>query len=337
MARARGLGASGPAGPAPSSSRISSSAWPRHAAGSRRVLATDLDAVAHHPLDDRGHEHRDVGRSTGQPGDRVVTTRHEHPGGLGPLVALRDRFGVELAFVDVGDGEDDDRTMASLATRCEHRRGRSRSLSHVLWTTGAVLPIARIGAARAGARSRHHRSTRPRRSGRCRSVPTSSASTTMPCPPRSGCWDRRASARCGPRRRAASACRQQVGWFSFEPVLEGRRRGLAAERPAVRGDELPQAVGDRLRPEPRLALDVRSGCPGRSSGAGAWRGVGVRSAGPPCRASDADAAATGWRRSSPSGSRAGRRSGVRGAERPHLRDHPDGAGASTRSGSASAS
>ena len=39
-------------------------------------------------------------------GDRVVTTNHEHPGVLGPLQALRDRHGVEVEFVDIGDGGD---------------------------------------------------------------------------------------------------------------------------------------------------------------------------------------------------------------------------------------
>jgi hypothetical protein len=37
------------------------------------------------------------------PGDRVLTTNHEHPGVLGPLQALHDRLGVEVEVVDVGD------------------------------------------------------------------------------------------------------------------------------------------------------------------------------------------------------------------------------------------
>ena len=78
-----------------------------------------------------------------RPGDRAVTTRHEHAGGLGPLYALRDRMGVELDFVDVGDGGDDERTLEAL-DRAISPRTRLVSLSHVLWTTGAVLPIAEI-------------------------------------------------------------------------------------------------------------------------------------------------------------------------------------------------
>lgn len=78
-----------------------------------------------------------------RPGDRVVTTSHEHPGGLGPLLALRERMGVELVAVDIGDGGDDDRTLAGFGAAVT---GRTRlvSTSHVSWRTGALLPVARI-------------------------------------------------------------------------------------------------------------------------------------------------------------------------------------------------
>jgi L-cysteine/cystine lyase len=79
-----------------------------------------------------------------QAGDRVLTTRHEHPGGLGPLVALRDRLGVELTLVDVGDGGDDERTVAAFAEALE-RPARAMLASHVTWTTGATLPVGRLG------------------------------------------------------------------------------------------------------------------------------------------------------------------------------------------------
>ena len=79
-----------------------------------------------------------------EPGDRVLTTRHEHPGGLGPLLALRERLGVEVEFVDLGDGGDDDRAVGAFAAALE-RPARAILASHVLWTTGAVLPIRRLG------------------------------------------------------------------------------------------------------------------------------------------------------------------------------------------------
>ena len=76
-------------------------------------------------------------------GGRVVTTAHEHQGGVGPLYALRDRNGVELVFVDAGDDGDDDRTLAAFEAAITPGT-RLVSISHVLWTTGAVVPVARI-------------------------------------------------------------------------------------------------------------------------------------------------------------------------------------------------
>ncbi len=76
-------------------------------------------------------------------GGRAVTTAHEHAGGVGPLYALRDRIGVEIAFVDAGDDGDDDRTLAAFDAAITPGT-RLVSISHVLWTTGAVMPVARI-------------------------------------------------------------------------------------------------------------------------------------------------------------------------------------------------
>ena len=76
-------------------------------------------------------------------GDRAVMTGHEHPAVVGPLATIRDRFGVELDVIDVGDGGDDERTLAALDAALTPRT-RLVALSQVLWTTGARLPIARI-------------------------------------------------------------------------------------------------------------------------------------------------------------------------------------------------
>lgn len=84
-----------------------------------------------------------VGALAWREGDRVVTTRHEHAGGLAPLLALRDRLGVEVEMVDIGDGGDDDRTVEAFA-RALDRPARALVASHALWTTGAVLPAARL-------------------------------------------------------------------------------------------------------------------------------------------------------------------------------------------------
>ena len=86
-----------------------------------------------------------IGSLPWRPGDRVLATAHEHPGGLGPLLALRDRLGVEVERVDIGDGGDPDRVVEAFEAALT-RPARAILASHVLWTTGAVLPVARLGA-----------------------------------------------------------------------------------------------------------------------------------------------------------------------------------------------
>ena len=77
------------------------------------------------------------------PGDRAVTTSLEHLGGLGPLYVVSDRFGVDLRIAEVGDGGDDERTLAALDEAITPGT-RLVTLSHVTWSTGAVMPVARI-------------------------------------------------------------------------------------------------------------------------------------------------------------------------------------------------
>jgi L-cysteine/cystine lyase len=76
-------------------------------------------------------------------GDRIVTTDNEHPGITAPLAMLRDRVGVEIDVVAVGDGGDEDRVVAGIEAAIR-RETRLVAVSHVLWTTGAILPAARI-------------------------------------------------------------------------------------------------------------------------------------------------------------------------------------------------
>jgi L-cysteine/cystine lyase len=78
-------------------------------------------------------------------GDRAVTTSLEHAGGLGPLWAVRDRLGVELAIADIGLGGDPAEVLAAL-DRAITPATRLVALSHVSWATGARLPIAEIVA-----------------------------------------------------------------------------------------------------------------------------------------------------------------------------------------------
>jgi len=107
------------------------------------ILGTDMDRVALTHSTTEGIALA-VGTIDWRPGDRALTTSQEHPGLLGPLAAARDLFGVDLRVAEIADGGDDDRTIAALDGELAAGRVRLVALSHVLWTTGAVLPVAEI-------------------------------------------------------------------------------------------------------------------------------------------------------------------------------------------------
>ncbi len=79
-----------------------------------------------------------------QPGDEIVTTSLEHPGGLLPVYAAAQRLGLRLRVVDLGQGGQEvvERFRAVLSAKT-----RLVVLSHVMWTTGAVVPLAEIAEA----------------------------------------------------------------------------------------------------------------------------------------------------------------------------------------------
>ena len=107
------------------------------------VLGTDIAGIAltHSTTDGIGLA---LGTLDWRPGDRALTTNHEHPGVLGPLAAVSDRHGVDVRIADIGDGGDDDRTLAALERELAAGGVRLVAISHVLWTTGAMLPVAEI-------------------------------------------------------------------------------------------------------------------------------------------------------------------------------------------------
>ncbi len=78
---------------------------------------------------------------TWSPGDEIITTFEEHPGLLLPLALLARRFGVVTRYADIGDGASG--VVEALADRITSRT-RVIALSHVLWSTGAVLPLREI-------------------------------------------------------------------------------------------------------------------------------------------------------------------------------------------------
>ena len=76
-------------------------------------------------------------------GDEVVTTNLEHPCLLNPLALLAHRFGVVTRMADVGTGGGD--VLGAIAAAIGPRT-RMIALSHVMWSTGAVVPLAEIAA-----------------------------------------------------------------------------------------------------------------------------------------------------------------------------------------------
>lgn len=77
-----------------------------------------------------------------QQGDEVITTNHEHISALAPLYQLRDRFGINIHVADLGP-----RAELSAVAAIEPLitpRTRLISLSHVTWTTGAILDIQAV-------------------------------------------------------------------------------------------------------------------------------------------------------------------------------------------------
>jgi L-cysteine/cystine lyase len=78
---------------------------------------------------------------TWSPGDEIITTFEEHPGLLLPLALLARRFGVVTRYADIGDGSSG--VVEALASQITSRT-RVIAVSHVLWSTGAVLPLSDI-------------------------------------------------------------------------------------------------------------------------------------------------------------------------------------------------
>lgn len=76
-----------------------------------------------------------------QPGDEIVTSVTEHPGGLYPSSVIAQRRGVRLRQTEIGRKGVD--PVAALR-RALGPRTRAVVLSHVVWSTGMVLPIREL-------------------------------------------------------------------------------------------------------------------------------------------------------------------------------------------------
>jgi L-cysteine/cystine lyase len=113
-------------------------------AGVAAVLGADIDEIA---LNHGTTDGMNVGTWSvdWERGDIAVTTSHEHAGALGPLYALRDRLGIDLRFAEFDGAAGDDDIVAAF-DRLVGPGTRLVSFSHVLWTTGLVMPVERIVA-----------------------------------------------------------------------------------------------------------------------------------------------------------------------------------------------
>ena len=74
-------------------------------------------------------------------GDEIVSTTEEHPGLLLPLALLARRHGVVTRYASIGN---DVGGVVEALERTITSRTRVIALSHVLWSTGAVLPLREI-------------------------------------------------------------------------------------------------------------------------------------------------------------------------------------------------
>ncbi|MBA2718684.1 MAG: aminotransferase class V-fold PLP-dependent enzyme [Chloroflexi bacterium] len=85
-----------------------------------------------------------IGAVALRPGERIVTTRSEHPAAVGPVLAAAERDGATAIFVDLDDATTDEEILRRFDEAIVPGT-RLVAFSHVLWTTGRVLPVAAIG------------------------------------------------------------------------------------------------------------------------------------------------------------------------------------------------
>jgi L-cysteine/cystine lyase len=76
-----------------------------------------------------------------EPGDELIITDTEHPGGQYPSYVVARRFGVQLRRVNLGDGTGD--VLGAIEAAITPKT-RMIVTSHVTWNTGTVLPVKEI-------------------------------------------------------------------------------------------------------------------------------------------------------------------------------------------------
>ena len=81
-----------------------------------------------------------------QPGDELLLTNIEHPGGLIPSFVAKRKHGIRVRVVDVGLGGGEPAAIVQAFEHAITPRTRMIVLSHVSYTTGARLPLKEIVA-----------------------------------------------------------------------------------------------------------------------------------------------------------------------------------------------
>ncbi len=76
-------------------------------------------------------------------GDEIITTNLEHGGLFAPLGLVAHRYGVRVRMVDIGHGEGD--VTGTIAAALSPRT-RAIAISHLQWSSGAVMPLREIAA-----------------------------------------------------------------------------------------------------------------------------------------------------------------------------------------------
>ena len=78
-----------------------------------------------------------------QPGDEIITTNLEHPGGLIPLYVLQQRRGVKVQIIQITAADSADDILARFEAALSPRT-RLLAFSHVAWNLGIRLPLEAI-------------------------------------------------------------------------------------------------------------------------------------------------------------------------------------------------
>ncbi|MEO7002083.1 MAG: aminotransferase class V-fold PLP-dependent enzyme [Ktedonobacterales bacterium] len=81
-----------------------------------------------------------------QRGDEILTSNIEHPGGLYPIFLAKRRSGVRIRVADIGLGGGPTAKIVGAFERLITPRTRMIVVSHISYTTGAILPLEELVA-----------------------------------------------------------------------------------------------------------------------------------------------------------------------------------------------